>query len=39
MKAAGGAALAELLRSPRYEVFPSSGIEDEVVEHLSNDVK
>jgi methylenetetrahydrofolate reductase (NADPH) len=39
MKAAGGAALAELLRSPRYEVFPSSGIEDEVVEQLSNDVK
>jgi methylenetetrahydrofolate reductase (NADPH) len=39
MKAAGGSALAELLRSPRYEVFPSSGIEDEVVEHLSNDVK
>jgi methylenetetrahydrofolate reductase (NADPH) len=39
MQAAGGAALAELLRSPRFEVFPSSGIEDEVVEHLSNDVK
>jgi methylenetetrahydrofolate reductase (NADPH) len=39
MKAAGGAALAELLRSPRYEVFPSAGIEDEVTEHLPNDVK
>lgn len=34
MTAAVGAALAELLRRPRYEVFPSSGIEDEVVEHL-----
>jgi methylenetetrahydrofolate reductase (NADPH) len=39
MKAAGGAALAELLRSPRYEVFPSVGIEDEVAEHLPHDVK
>jgi hypothetical protein len=38
-QATARAALAELLRRPRYEVFPSSGIEDGVAEHLSPDVK
>lgn len=31
--------LIELLRRPRYEVFPLEGIEDEVVEHVPTDVK
>lgn len=31
--------LADLLRHPRYEVFPLPGIEDEVVEHVPIDVK
>jgi len=30
--------LVELLRRPRYEVFPLPGIEDEVVEHVPTDV-
>jgi methylenetetrahydrofolate reductase (NADPH) len=29
----------ELLRRPRYEVFPLAGIEDEVAEHVPTDVK
>lgn len=29
----------ELLRRPRYEVFPLAGIEDEVAEHVPKDVK
>jgi methylenetetrahydrofolate reductase (NADPH) len=29
----------ELLRRPRYEVFPLAGIEDEVAEHVPRDVK
>jgi len=32
-------ALAELLSRPRYEVFPLPGIEDELVQHVPNDVK
>ena len=32
-------ALAELLRRPRYEVFPLPGIEDELVQHVPIDVK
>jgi methylenetetrahydrofolate reductase (NADH) len=32
-------ALADLLRRPRYEVFPLPGIEDEVVRHVPRDVK
>jgi methylenetetrahydrofolate reductase (NADPH) len=32
-------ALADLLRRPRYEVFPLPGIEDELVRHVPNDVK
>ncbi|MGH2996235.1 MAG: methylenetetrahydrofolate reductase, partial [Gaiellaceae bacterium] len=31
--------LVELLRRPRYEVFPLPGIEDEVAEHVPTDVK
>jgi methylenetetrahydrofolate reductase (NADPH) len=32
-------ALAELLRRPRYEVFPLPGIEDELVQYVPTDVK
>jgi methylenetetrahydrofolate reductase (NADPH) len=32
-------ALSGLLRHPRYEVFPLPGIEDELVEHVPNEVK
>jgi methylenetetrahydrofolate reductase (NADPH) len=32
-------ALAALLRRPRYEVFPLPGIEDELVDHVPNEVK
>lgn len=32
-------ALAELLRRPRYEVFPLAGIEDELAQHVPNEVK
>ncbi len=31
--------LAELLRRPRYEIFPLPGIEDELAEHVPTDVK
>ncbi|MBA2359866.1 MAG: methylenetetrahydrofolate reductase [Actinobacteria bacterium] len=31
--------LVELLRRPRYEVFPLPGIEDELAEHVPTDVK
>jgi methylenetetrahydrofolate reductase (NADPH) len=31
--------LAELLRRPRYEVFPLPGIEDELAEHVPTEVK
>jgi methylenetetrahydrofolate reductase (NADPH) len=31
--------LAELLRRPRYEVFPLEGVEDKVDEHVPRDVK
>jgi methylenetetrahydrofolate reductase (NADPH) len=33
------AALAELLRKPRFEVLPLPGIEEQVLEHLTTDVK
>jgi methylenetetrahydrofolate reductase (NADPH) len=33
------AALAELLRRPRFEVIPLDGIEEQVLEHLGTDVK
>ena len=33
------AALAELLRRPRYEVIPLDGIEEQVLTHLGTDVK
>ena len=33
------AALAELLRRPRFEILPLDGIEDEVLAHLGTDVK
>ena len=33
------AALAELLRKPRFEILPLPGIEEQVLEHLSTDVK
>jgi methylenetetrahydrofolate reductase (NADPH) len=33
------AALAELLRRPRYEILPLDGIEEQVLEHLGTDVK
>jgi methylenetetrahydrofolate reductase (NADPH) len=32
-------ALADLLRRPRYEVFPLPGIEDELAQHVPNHVK
>ena len=32
-------ALVELLRRPRYEVFPLGGIEEQAAEHLPGDVK
>jgi len=35
----GSAALAGLLRRPRYEIIPLEGIEREVLEHLSTDVR
>jgi methylenetetrahydrofolate reductase (NADH) len=35
----GSAALAELLRRPRFEILPLDGIEDQVLEHLPTDVK
>jgi methylenetetrahydrofolate reductase (NADPH) len=34
-----GSAVAELLRSSRFEILPLDGIEDEVREHLSTDTK
>lgn len=33
------AALAELLRKPRFEILPLPGIEEQVLEHLTTDVK
>ena len=33
------AALAELLRRPRFEILPLGGIEEQVLEHLGTDVK
>src|SRR5215218_2537084 len=33
------AALAELLRRPRFEILPLDGIEEQVLEHLGTDVK
>src|SRR5918996_2579203 len=33
------AALARLLRRPRYEVLPLDGIEEQVLEHLGTDLK
>ena len=32
-------AFADLLRRPRYEVFPLPGVEDELAEHVPNEVK
>ena len=34
-----GPSLAQLLQSPRFEVLPLDGIEDEITEHLPTDVK
>ncbi len=39
MRTHRSAALAELLRRPRFEVLPLDGIEDEVLAHLGTDVK
>ena len=36
---ARGAALAELLRRPRFEILPLDGIEEQVLAHLATDVK
>ena len=33
------AALAELLRRPRFEILPLDGIEEQVLEHLGTEVK
>jgi methylenetetrahydrofolate reductase (NADPH) len=35
----GLVALAELLRKPRFEILPLPGIEEQVLEHLTTDVK
>ena len=33
------AAVAELLRRPRFEILPLDGIEEQVLAHLSTDVR
>src|SRR5215211_961921 len=39
MAVSAGPSLAQLLQSPRFEVLPLDGIEEEIREHLSTDVK
>jgi|SRR6185503_10916157 methylenetetrahydrofolate reductase (NADPH) len=39
MAVSAGPSLAQLLQSPRFEVLPLDGIEEEITEHLPTDVK
>jgi methylenetetrahydrofolate reductase (NADPH) len=39
MAVSAGPSLAQLLESPRFEVLPLDGIEEEITEHLPTDVK
>jgi methylenetetrahydrofolate reductase (NADPH) len=39
MVVGAGSSVSELLRSPRFEVLPLAGIEEEITEHLPTDVK
>jgi methylenetetrahydrofolate reductase (NADPH) len=39
MVVGAGSSISELLRSPRFEVLPLEGIEEEITEHLPTDVK